>query len=333
MFRKNLAPGLVGIILLACIGFAIGFTISYGWIQIPSSAQAAALIPLGSDKDNDGLNGPVSKVQTETAKLLLKSGKLAEGPRELLELTTYDNQGKRVDSSYYLVSINSQAGREEYAHDDKGNVSEMTLRDNNNNVLSKAVYTYEYDAVGNWTKMITSTVVYEGGKVTRQPTEITYRNITYYFDQAIAEIVKLNPTSTETPSNEQSAQGDLASLRDALNGWIAATNARDLEGLMKFYSPKLEAFYHVQNVSQEFVRADKTRSFKRVDSMEVGASDPEITMSSDERTATMRFRKSYAVKIGGRERRGEIPQLLRWQRTNDGWKIVDERDTRLLRRD
>ncbi|HEV7374523.1 MAG TPA: nuclear transport factor 2 family protein [Pyrinomonadaceae bacterium] len=333
MFRKNLAPGLVGVILLACIGFAIGFTISYGWIQIPGSSQPAALIPLGSDKDNDGLTGPVSKVQTETAKLFLKSGKLAEGPRELLELTTYDNQGKRVDNSYYLVSTNSQAGKEEYAHDDKGNVSEMTLRDNNNNILSKAVYTYEYDAVGNWIKMVTSTVVYEGGKVTRQPTEVTYRTITYYFDQAIAEIVKSNPTSTENPSNEQSAQGDLASLRGALNGWIAATNARDLEGLMKFYNSKLDSFYRAQNVPQEFVRADKTRSFQRADSMEVSASDPEITMSSDEHTATMRFRKTYAVKIGGRERHGEVLQLLKWQRNDDGWKIVGERDIRILRRD
>jgi YD repeat-containing protein len=333
MFPKNLSPGLVGVVLLACIGFAIGFTISYGWIQIPGSSQAAALIPLGSDKDNDGLTGPVSKVQAETAKLFIKSGKLAEGPRELLELTTYDNQGKRVDNSYYLVSTNSQPGKEEYAYDDKGNVSEMTLRDNNNNILSKAVYTYEYDAVGNWIKMVTSTVIYEGGKVTRQPTEVTYRNITYYFDQAIAEIVKSNPTSTESLSREQGAQGDLASLRGALNGWIAATNARDLEGLMKFYNPKLEAFYRAQNVGQEFVRADKTRSFQRADSMEVGASDPEITMSGDERTATMRFRKTYAVKIDGRERRGEVLQLLKWQRTEDGWKIVGERDIRVLRRD
>lgn len=331
MFRKNFSPALFGIILLACVGFAVGFTISYRWIQSPESVQPDALPPLGNDKENDGLNGPVSRVRTETAKLFLKAGKLAEAPRELLELTSYDHQGKRIDNSYYLVSSNAQIGREEFVHDDQGNIREMTVRDSNNNILTKETYTYEYDAVGNWTKMITSTVIYEGGKVTQQPTEVTYRNIAYYFDQAIAEIVKSNPS--DASSDEQRAQDDLATLRSALSGWIAATNERDLEKLMKFYNSKMDAFYRSQNVSQEFVRADKTRSFQRAEAIEVAASDPEITVSSDERMATMRFRKSYRVKIGGRERRGEVLQLLRWQRTDEGWKIVDERELRILRRD
>lgn len=331
MFRKNFSPALFAIILLACVGFAVGFTISYRWIQSPESAQPAALTSLSSDKETDGLNGPVSRVRTETAKLFLKSGKLVEASRELLELTSYDHQGKRIDNSYYLVSSNAQPGTEEFVHDDKGNISEMTVRDSNNHILSKEIYAYEYDAVGNWTKMITSTVIYEGGKVTQQPTEVTYRNISYYFDQAIAEIIKSNPT--DIASGDERAQGDLATLRGELNGWIAATNARDLERLMKFYNSKMDTFYRAQNVSQEFVRADKARSFERTEALEVAASDPEITMSSDEQMATMRFRKSYQVKINGRERRGEVLQLLRWQRTDDGWKIVEERELRILRRD
>ena len=31
--------------------------------------------------------------------------------------------------------------------------------------MAKEVYTYEFDAVGNWTKMTTSVAVMEGGKV------------------------------------------------------------------------------------------------------------------------------------------------------------------------
>ena len=102
---------------------------------------------------------------------------------------------------------------------------------------------------------------------------------------------------------------------------------------MSFYNSKVNAFYHSQNVSQEFVRADKTRSLKRVDAIEVHANGPEITMSSDNRLATMRFHKTYAVKIDGREHHGETLEWLRWQRTDDGWKIVGERDIRVLRKD
>jgi YD repeat-containing protein len=335
MFRKIYLPGFLGILLLAAIGFAVGFTISNRWVQqTTGSTQSAALIPLDNDKESDGLRGPANRVRTETAKLSLQSGKFVEGPRELLESTTYDHQGKRTDNAYYLVSSNSQLGREEYVRDDKGNLSEKTVRDDNNKILSKEVYTYEYDAVGNWVKMITSTVVYDAGKVTQQPTEVTYRNITYYFDQAIAEIVKTNPAlATGNSANERETKGDSASLRGSLDEWVAATNARDLERLMQFYSPEVDAYYRARNVSQDFVRADRTRLFQRSDAIEVTVGAPEITISADEREATMRFRKSYLMKVQGRERRGEVLQLLQWRRTDEGWKITGERDIKVIRRD
>ncbi|MDT4895116.1 MAG: SnoaL-like domain [Acidobacteriota bacterium] len=333
MFRKINALGALAILLLASIGFAVGFSISSGWIQQNSgAAQPAALTPLGSDKENDGLSGPANRVRTETAKLSLKSGKLVEGPRELLESTTYDQQGKRTDNSYFLVSSNSQIGKEEYVHDAQGNLTEKTVRDNNNNIVSREVYTYEYDAIGNWVKMITSTVVYEGGKVTPQPTEVTYRNITYYFDQAISEIVK-NPSAADNSSDTQRAQGALASLRGALGEWVAATNARDLERLMGFYNSEVDTYYRARNVSQDFVRADRVRLFQRADTIEVSVGAPEITISSDDRTATIKFRKGYVMKVQGRERRGDVIQQMQWRRTDEGWKIVGERDIRVLSRD
>jgi YD repeat-containing protein len=334
MFRKIYLPGFLGILLLAAIGFAVGFTISNGWVQRTSGfTQSAALVPLDSDKESDGLRGPANRVRTETAKLSTQSGKLVEGPRELLESTTYDHQGKRTDNAYYLVSSNSRVGREEYVRDAQGNLSEKTVRDDNNKILSKEVYTYEYDAVGNWVKMITSTVIYDAGKVTQQPTEITYRNITYYFDQAIADIVKTGPASAGDSAGEQHPKGDFASLRGSLDEWVAATNARDLERLMQFYSPEVETYYRARNVSQDFVRADRVRLFQRSDAIKVSVAAPEITVSADETMATMRFRKSYTMKVQGRERHGEVLQLLQWRRTDGGWKITGERDIKVIRRD
>lgn len=332
MSRKIYTLGLLGLLLLACLGFAVGYSISSGWIQkSPRAALSASLIaPLGSDKESDGLIGPVNRVRTETAKLSFKSGKLIEGERELLELTTYNREGQRIDNSYYLVNLNSQVGEEEYARDEKGNLREMTLRGQNNEILRKEVYAYEYDAIGNWVKMITSTLTYEEGKVTQQPTEIAYRNITYYFDQAISDIVNSASSKTDASANGQPAKGDFASLRATFDAWLAATNARDLEKLMQFYSPQMEAFYRARNVSQDVVRADRTRLFGRADALEVSTGAPEITLSGDGRTATMSFNKEYFMRVNGRERRGKVVQQLRWQLTNEGWKIVSERDIKVL---
>ncbi|HEV2914604.1 MAG TPA: nuclear transport factor 2 family protein [Pyrinomonadaceae bacterium] len=334
MFRQINQLGPLGIIILACTSFAISFAIAYGWAQQnhASVQPDATIAALGSDRDQDGLSGPVNRVRTETARLSIDSGKLVEGPRELLESTTYDPKGKKIDTSYFLVSNSSQqVGKEEYTHDDKGNVIAMTLRDQNDKILSKEVYRYETDAVGNWVKMVASTLIYEDGKTGQLPFEVTYRNISYYFDQAIAEIAGQNSSANQSASGEPLEEGDSASLRRALEGWVAATNARDLEGLMKFYNQKIDAFYRARNVSQEFVRADRARMFKRADSIEVVAIEPEINLDQGE--ADMSFRKRYVARIDGRERRGEVIQLLRWKRTGGGWKIISERDVKVLRED
>lgn len=331
MIRKIHSLGPLGIFLVAITAFTLSFAISYVWgMQRDNTARSGVPItPLGSNREQDGLVGPVSRVRTETARLSFSSGKLMEGSRELLELTTYDVKGQRIDNSYFLVSTDSPVGQEQYVRDDKGNISEMTVRDAAGSILSKQVYSYEYDAVGNWTKMVISTLMYEGGKVTSQPTEISYRNIAYYFDQAIAEIAEANPSGPST--DEQSGQSRLASLNRAFAGWLAATNAQDINGVMKFYGPDMEAFYRMRNVSHEFVREDKLRSFRRAESLKVSAGKPEITFGRDENAATMRFRKEYAVTEKGRERSGEVIQQLLWQRTKEGWKITSERDVRVIR--
>ena len=119
-------------------------------------------------------------------------------------------------------------------------------------------------------------------------------------------------------------------LRGALDEWIAATNARDIQRQMGFYNQKVNAFYLTRNVPREAVHAEKSRVFGRAERIDIKAAAPGIRLSRDGRTATMRFRKKYAIEGGGEDRRGEVVQELRWQRTDDGWKIVSERDLRVI---
>jgi len=125
---------------------------------------------------------------TESAKLEVKSGLLVEGSRQLLEVTTYGLRGNRIENVSY-TTVNSTVGKEEYKYDDKGNIIEMTLRDDSGLLLSREAYDYEFDRFGNWTKMVTNLLVFEAGKLKQEPTEATYRTLTYYFDDQIAKIV------------------------------------------------------------------------------------------------------------------------------------------------
>src|SRR5215210_4895552 len=78
----------------------------------------------------------------------------------------------------------------------------MTVRDDKGAMLSREAYSYEFDKFGNWTKMVTNLVVFENGELKREPVEVTYRTLTYYFDDNIAKIVeepKAPPTSPIIP--------------------------------------------------------------------------------------------------------------------------------------
>jgi ketosteroid isomerase-like protein len=143
--------------------------------------------------------------------------------------------------------------------------------------------------------------------------------------------------SAPAVANEESAvaaveadAGTQGELRAALGEWLAATNSRDVQRQMKFYAPTVDAFYLSRNASREAVRAEKSRVFAQADSVNVQAATPEIHLSRDGRTAIMRFRKSYKITGGEGSRSGEVLQELRWHRTPGGWKIVSERDLRVL---
>ena len=156
--------------------------------SVTASARPAISV-LDSTKEQDGLVGSVRRVKTETARIEIKDGHPVEGQAQLVEVTTYGIKGNRIENTSYPLA-GSLAGKEEYKYDERGNITEMTLRDERGAILSREAYTYEFDKFGNWTKMTTSLVVFENGELKREPTEVTYRTVTYYFDDNVAKAVE-----------------------------------------------------------------------------------------------------------------------------------------------
>jgi len=162
-----------------------------------SVAARPAVTVLDSTKEQDGLVGSVRRVKTETAKIELKDGRAVEGPTQLVEVTTYGIKGNRIENTSYPIG-GSVGGKEEYKYDERGNITQMTVRDERGSILSREAYTYEFDKFGNWTKMVTSLVVFENGRLKQEPVEVTYRTVTYYYDDNIAKIVEEPKASVKT---------------------------------------------------------------------------------------------------------------------------------------
>ena len=170
-------------------------------VKLPAVVSTRpAISVLDSTKEQDGLVGSVRRVKTETAKIELKDGRPVEGLPQLVEITTYGIKGNRVENTSYPIEV-GPVGKEEYKYDEHGNITEMTVRDDHGAIVSREAYNYEFDKFGNWTRMVTSLVVFENGELKREPIEVTNRTITYYFDDTVAKIVE--EPKVEEPKPEE----------------------------------------------------------------------------------------------------------------------------------
>ena len=183
--------------------------------QRTQSAKNSSFQPASSvnaeenDRARDGLVGPVRRIRSEVVKVVTTDGKVVEaGKRVLLEAAEYDLKGAKTVNQYFPVNASTPTGREVYKYDDKGNISEMTLSGADGSLISKEVYKYEYDSLGNWTKMTTSVAVVENGSITFEPTEVTYRTISYYLDATMTKM--LQPASTPSSPSAKGADNSSA---------------------------------------------------------------------------------------------------------------------------
>jgi TonB family protein len=176
---------------------------------LPAPSASAAV---ESDRTRDGLVGPVRRVRTEIAKLSNENGRLLEGKHAVLEVMAYDIKGNKIENQYFPIAGGNLTGKEVYKYDEKGNISEMTLVNDDGSLLSKEVYRYEFDFAGNWNKMTTSVAVVESGRMSFEPTEITYRSIMYYLDENMIRMAQpggqsasSSPLSSQPPANNKAS--------------------------------------------------------------------------------------------------------------------------------
>jgi TonB family protein len=200
MLKRN------SISILTVVAALISFSVSSNTLaQSKLTAKANSIQPqpaatVESDRIRDGLVGPVRRVRTEVVKLASQDGKFVEGKRALLEVVAYDIKGNKVENQYFPVAGGTLTGKEVYKYDDKGNISEMTMLNDDGSLLSKETYKYEFDFAGNWNKMTASVAVVDAGKFTFEPSEITYRAIMYYLDENMVKMAQPGAQPTTSPA-------------------------------------------------------------------------------------------------------------------------------------
>ncbi len=204
MFTRISAPFLVAVAFLAGGSSMAQSSLS---AKVNTLQPRSVSAPVESDRVKDGLVGPVRRVRTEVVKLMAAEGRIVEGKRSLLELVAYDLRGNKVENQYFPVAGATLTGKETYKYDDKGNISEMILLNDDGSLMSKETYKYEFDFAGNWNKMITSVAVVDSGRMSFEPTEITYRSIMYYLDENMVKMATAPSTTAAAQPNPVPASG------------------------------------------------------------------------------------------------------------------------------
>jgi len=184
------------LITLCLMGLSAAASAQTNLTAKAGSAPATAPV-VESDRSRDGLIGPVRRVRTEVAKLLSAD---QEGKHQVVEIVAYDIKGAKIENQYFPIAGATLTGKEVYKYDEKGNISEMTLLNPDGTLLSKETYKYEFDFLGNWSKMTTSVAMVDSRGITFEPTEVTYRSIMYYLDENMVRMVTPGAATTPQPA-------------------------------------------------------------------------------------------------------------------------------------
>lgn len=117
-------------------------------------------------------------------------------------------------------------------------------------------------------------------------------------------------------------------VMSALNGWAAATNARDLNAHMSYYADNLSVYYNHTNVSKDFVRSSRAPAFTKYSTLNVQLNNVQVSIDSSESTSSATFTKTWDFN-GKRRSTGSTQQRILLTKVGGRWVITGEEDQKI----
>ncbi|MCI0336533.1 MAG: c-type cytochrome [Acidobacteria bacterium] len=157
-----------------------------------------------TDRERDGLLGPVKAVLTDDVVLFEQKGQLFE-TQQASSVSFYDESGKRILQTPFRVNlpggyattahdllfdprarnkeitepISNNGGKWVKVYDEKGNAVERIRYDADGKLIEKGTISYEFDTRGNWIKRTLSKTGDRSAPTVSQPIEVSNRHIIY----------------------------------------------------------------------------------------------------------------------------------------------------------
>ncbi len=165
----------------------------------PPAAEPAA----ESDREREGLQGPVRRVRTEVSIVNSQAGRPVESPRFLISSSTFSATGRLIAAEFYPLPAPII---EDYAElvtlNERGDPQVREFYDADGALVRRERYAYEYDERGNWTTRAESIDIEENDRSTAELVRRAHRAISYYPQSA-----QLKPATAGGPKVAAKAAG------------------------------------------------------------------------------------------------------------------------------
>ncbi len=135
-----------------------------------------------------------------------------------------------------------------------------------------------------------------------------------------------SPTATPELIDAASARSEVES---ALNGWLEALTAKNLDRRMQFYADRLETYYTQRGAPASAVRAENVRVLERYSDLNMEISNLDVRVDEKTGEVTTTFDKTFSFEGADRNFTGAVRSEFRWKKIDGRWKIVSERDLKV----
>lgn len=138
-----------------------------------------------------------------------------------------------------------------------------------------------------------------------------------------------SPSPTQSATSGDAERNSTREIEAALQGWVGASNAHDLDTHMSYYADTLDIYFSRTHVSSAYVRADRSRAYTRYNNLDVRLSNLSIRTEDTPAThATAVFDKSFRFE-GDKVLSGSVQQTVWLTKIGGRWLITGEKDSKV----
>jgi ketosteroid isomerase-like protein len=142
------------------------------------------------------------------------------------------------------------------------------------------------------------------------------------------------PTPTATPTPKPTIKPSEVSaiksdLENAVEDWKSAIEAFDVDANLASYADSVD-YYKGGKVSRAKIKQDKEKALTVYDTINITLKDVEITPDPSGERATATFNKEWDFENSDKRNRGEVKQQLIFAKISGKWKIISEKDLKVL---